>query len=386
EMLCNWQMVPTSVQSVQEALDAMQHAAATARPYPLVLTDANMPDVDGFTLAEQIRQSPQLASTVIMMLTSGDRPGDIARCSELDVSAYLLKPIKQSELLDAIMMVLSTEITKDVLPAAAAAQEAVAGRSLQVLLAEDSLVNQKLAIGLLKRRGHRVVVANNGVEAIAAWQSQPLDLIIMDVQMPEMDGLDATAAIREAEKKTGRHIPIVAMTAHAMKGDRERCLEVGMDQYMSKPIRAAVLFETIESLAGTSDPNADSGAETRSTDRVVDWAAAMRTVKGDRELLRDVVEAFLEETPRLMNSIRQAIADGNAEALRIAAHALKGAVRYLGAGRAYGLALDIERMAREGDLANAPATLGSLETQMAQIDPLLEDYMQGRIAIDDPPV
>ncbi|MEE8452259.1 MAG: PAS domain-containing protein [Thermoguttaceae bacterium] len=389
EMLRNWEMAPTSVQSVPEALDALQDASATDRPYQLVLTDANMPETDGFALARRIRESPELAGTVIMMLTSGDRPGDIARCAELDVSAYLLKPIKQSELLDAITMVLGTEVSEeaagDAKSAAAGPRQTVARRSLQVLLAEDSLVNQKLAVGLLKRRGHSVFVANNGAEAVAAWRSQPFDLIIMDVQMPEMDGLEATVAIRTAEKQTGRHIPIVAMTAHALKGDRERCLEAGMDQYMSKPIRAAVLFETIESLAGDCDATVSSPAEVHSTGRVVDWSAAMRTVKGDHDLLKDIIEALLQETPRLMASIRQAITDGDAEALRIAAHALKGAVRYLGADRAYQQALEIEQMGRNGNLEDASAALPTLQAEVSQMTPLLEDYLQGKIAIDDPP-
>ncbi len=245
-ILRNWDMRPRSAGSARHAVQTLREAFRAGEPFPLVLTDANMPDLDGFALAEQIRQDPELGSTLIMMLTSGDRPGEIARCEELGIAAYLLKPIKQSELFDAIVLALGVNAVDEETPAEPTSPAPPpGGRLLRILLAEDSPVNQKLAIGLLEKHGHRVTLANHGREALAALDTQEFDLILMDVQMPEMDGYEATAAIRARERETGRHIPIVAMTAHAMKGDRERCLEAGMDAYVAKPIRVQQIFEAI---------------------------------------------------------------------------------------------------------------------------------------------
>ncbi len=252
EMLRNWRMRPTAAPGAREALQRLREAHAAAAPYRLLLLDARMPEIDGFALAGQIRQDPELAGTIIMMLSSGDQPEEVARCERLGILYYLLKPVKQSELFDAIVMALGVTAAED-----AVAEKAVAPwhgrlRPLRVLLAEDSLVNQKLVVGLLEREGHAVVVANNGKEAVAAAESGQFDLILMDVQMPEMDGLEAAAILRAQDRQRGRHTPIVALTAHAMKGDRERCLEAGMDDYLAKPIRAGQLFETIEAVLGRS--------------------------------------------------------------------------------------------------------------------------------------
>jgi CheY-like chemotaxis protein len=246
EMLCHLQMQPATASCVREALEALRHAAREGRPFDLVLTDANMPEVDGFTLAETINSDRRLAGTVVMMLTSGDRPGDISRCERAGVAAYLLKPIKQSELHDALMTALGVQAVRPREGAAREEQRSPPQRPLRILLAEDSLVGQKLAIGILEKRGHSVTVANNGREAVAAVQSQHFDLVLMDVQMPEMDGIEATAAIRALEASSGRHLPIIAMTAHAMKGDRERFLGAGMDDYIAKPVRAKQLWDIIE--------------------------------------------------------------------------------------------------------------------------------------------
>ncbi|MDX2170167.1 MAG: response regulator [Deltaproteobacteria bacterium] len=247
QLLRNWQMHPTLVDGGAEALRALLRARAAGTPFPLVLIDGRMPEMDGFALAARIQEDPTLTGSTVLMLTSDDRPGDLARCRELGIAAYLVKPIRQTELLDAIVTALGSPH-----PAAAPAPSRVAqparGRGLRVLLAEDNLVNQRLAMRLLEKRGHLVVVANNGREALANHLTQPFDLVLMDVQMPEMDGFEATAALRARERGSGQRLPIVAMTAHAMKGDRERCLLAGMDEYIAKPIQAAELFELIERL------------------------------------------------------------------------------------------------------------------------------------------
>jgi signal transduction histidine kinase/CheY-like chemotaxis protein len=243
-----WGMQPAGVGNARVAIHALREACKTGARVPLVLSDVNMPEVDGLTLTEWIRQDPELTDTTVIVLTSESHPTDRRRCDELQIAAQLMKPVKQSELFDAIGISLGVVAPEE------SRQETLRGpgsgelQPLRVLLAEDSLVNQRLAVGLMEKHGHAVRIANNGKEAITALTSQKFDVVLMDVEMPEMDGLEATAVIRVTEKQTGEHIPIVAMTAHAMKGDRERCLEAGMDAYVSKPIRARQLFEAIESV------------------------------------------------------------------------------------------------------------------------------------------
>ena len=248
EMTRNWGMQPAAVGSAREAISVLRQSHQAGARVPLVLSDVNMPEVDGLTLTEWIRQDPDLADTTVIVLTSGARPDDMRRCDELKVAAHLMKPVKQSELLGAIEMSLGAAVPEDEGMEASPGEPKEALPPLHVLLAEDSLVNQKLAIGLMEKHGHSVVVANNGKEAIAALASDQFDVVLMDVEMPEMDGLEATAVIRVKERQTGKHVPIIAMTAHAMKGDRERCLEAGMDDYVSKPIRAQQLFDTLRSV------------------------------------------------------------------------------------------------------------------------------------------
>jgi CheY-like chemotaxis protein len=214
-----------------------------------VLTDVHMPGMDGFQLAESIKANSEFDGTLILMLTSGDGPGDVERCRKVGGSAHLIKPIKQSELFDAIVASLGT--AEAVRPASQAPSPAARTmRSLRILLAEDSSTNQRLAVGLLSKLGHATTVANNGQEAVAALEREPFDLVLMDVQMPEMDGYQATAVIRTRETGKHKHTPIVAMTAHAMKGDREECLAAGMDGYISKPIRMAELEQVIGEAMG----------------------------------------------------------------------------------------------------------------------------------------
>jgi CheY-like chemotaxis protein len=228
------------------ALAELHAAQQSGAPYRLVLTDAHMPDVDGLMLTESIRQDPALAATTVIMLTSGDRAEDAAQCERLKIACYLLKPVKQSELLEAIERALGVMVPRNEL--LAGADELPPMRALRILLAEDSVLNQKLALALLDRQGHAVTVAGNGKRAVEAVSRDSFDLILMDVSMPEMDGLEATAAIRDMQRAGGLHTPIIAMTAHALVGDRERCLEAGMDAYVAKPIRPQELYRTLAAL------------------------------------------------------------------------------------------------------------------------------------------
>jgi two-component system, sensor histidine kinase and response regulator len=248
-MVLRWHMKPTAVDGAAAALAELSAALEAGEPYPLILTAMHMPGMDGFALIEQIRQRPELSAATIMMLTSAGHRGDAARCQELGVSAYLLKPIRQSELREAIARVLGAREHDGAIPLITRfslhdAREPDA--YLHVLLAEDNLVNQRLAVRLLEKRGHRVVVAANGLEALQALEKESFDLVLMDLQMPEMDGFEATAGIREKEKSTGLRQAVVALTAHAMKGDREKCLAAGMDGYLTKPIRPQELDQLLE--------------------------------------------------------------------------------------------------------------------------------------------
>ena len=248
-MLKRWHMKPVSVEGGTQALAGLASARDAGAPYRLVLTDMHMPDMDGFTLIERIRQDPKLSTATIMMLTSAGHRGDAERCKTLGVAAYLLKPVRQSELREAVERVLGARVQTGATPLITrySLQDARDPSDiLSVLLAEDNLVNQRLATRLLEKRGHRVSLAANGREVLTALEKQTYDLVLMDVQMPEMDGLEATAILRQREKESERHQEVVALTAHGMKGDRERCLAAGMDGYLAKPIRPQELDEILD--------------------------------------------------------------------------------------------------------------------------------------------
>jgi CheY-like chemotaxis protein len=248
DILLSWGLKPTITDGGYEALATLEHAQRSGNPFELLLTDLQMPMMNGFGLVERVRQNPELAGATIMMLTSSGEQAERDRCLELGVKAYLNKPIRQSALRQAILSAMRSAIDHKVQPAVAAlpsTREAKTG--LRILLAEDNPVNQVLAKRLLDKMGHTVVIANNGVEALKAIQQMgPFDAALMDVQMPEMDGFEATRAVREIERESGNHLPIIALTAHAMKRDEERCLAAGMDGYISKPIRVADLFAILE--------------------------------------------------------------------------------------------------------------------------------------------
>ncbi len=245
ELLTNWHMKPTTVDGGHQALEAMREAQTRQQSFPLVILDACMPGLDGFAVAQQIQSDPTLAGATIMMLSSADMVADAARCRALGIAMYLVKPIRQSELLNAILSALARHPIPAA-PARTATPGVKTAKPRNILLAEDNPINQKLAISLLTKWGHAVTVAANGKEAVQAVQAQIFDLILMDVQMPEMGGLEATAIIRKYEEGSTTHIPILAMTAHAMKGDKEKCLAAGMDGYVTKPIQTTELFDAIE--------------------------------------------------------------------------------------------------------------------------------------------
>ena len=390
EILTKWRMRPRAVADGPSALAEMKRAAAAGDPYALVLADAMMPGMDGFTLLEQIKAHPELARSTLMMLSSADQSGDVARCRRLGVNAYLMKPIKRSELLDAIVTSLDTSAAADGRGDLASRVQGLEpggpsapSRSLRVLLVEDNPVNQTLATILLEKRGHTVSIAGNGKEALAAWEKEEFDLILMDVQMPEMDGLEATACIRERERGTGRHIPIVAMTAHAIKGDREHCLQAGMDGYVSKPIEAGDLFRAIadvapKTTAGFITPEGPSEAKPppNGPEGVLpDRNALLQRVGGSWEKVEKILAVFQGEVSRSMAEIRAAIDRGDATRIERTAHSLKGAIGVFGKSAAYNAAETLEFMGHAGDLTEIGDVYHSLEKLVHELELALAEIV-----------
>ncbi|MHB8864488.1 MAG: response regulator, partial [Pirellulaceae bacterium] len=376
QMTMAWGLLPTAAMGGQRALDLLDQAAHEGQPFAAVLTDCHMPVMDGFMLVERIRQQSAYVHLPVVMLTSGSRPEDAARSERLGIAAHMLKPVRQRRLLQCLDAALGgpAEPAEPAHPLPPVRQLP----PLNVLVAEDGLVNQKLVRELLHKQGHRVTIVASGIDAVVAWQTEPPDVILMDVQMPGLDGLAATERIRELERETGRHTPIVAMTAHAMKGDRERCLEAGMDQYVSKPLRIDQLMDAIATALGNAarmeavltavplPPTASIPA-----DGIVDWQDALDAVNGDRGTLDAVVEAFLSEAPKLVGQLRHALATNDAATFRRASHTLKSSLRFFGAHQAADRAWQLELLGKDGDL----------DTARQQVDALIDAVDEVVVAV-----
>jgi CheY-like chemotaxis protein len=361
EMTAGWGMDVSAADSGLAALEAMTQAHEAGKRFRLAIIDGSMPNMDGFELAEHIRQDPRLAGALIMMLTSTGQIGDAARCRQLGIAAYLLKPIWKSELLSAILTTLGQDTAA---PRTLVTRHELrqAGRSLRVLLVEDNAVNQIVGLRTLEKLGHTAVLANNGSEALSLLSKQEFDLVLMDVQMPVMDGLTATRHIRATEKITGRHIPIIAMTARAMRGDREICIAAGMDGYISKPINREELEKTMaQKTNGLDQTGPDAIPDTGSISvpgLPVAWDVnkALERLGGDEKLLREVLEIFVEETPKLMVRLQQAVAEGDAHGIESMAHSLRGELSYFDAVAA-SKARELEEMGRESHLEHTAEVL-----------------------------
>lgn len=383
DMLGNWRMKPTAVNDGLAALAEIEQASVAGRPYPLIILDFLMPEMDGLTLADTIMKSPYKEDARIIMLTSAGQRGDAARCRELGVSAYLTKPIKQSDLLDAITNVLAARpedlvgrpplITRHSLREMPPPPSIAAVNPLHILLVEDNLVNQTVAVRMLEKVGHGVVVANNGKEALEVLARESFDLILMDVQMPLLDGLETTRLIREEERETTRHLPIIAMTAHAMKGDREQCLAAGMDDYLAKPINTSELYALIEKHVPTMgshlpEPVArEEQAEPLVEKEVFDISQALARVGGDRGFLVELAQLLLNCWPEHRDRIHEAMDHQDAPALERAVHSLKGAVSNFGTGRAFSAAFRLEELARDRGLAGAGSAIVDLEQEFERL-------------------
>jgi CheY-like chemotaxis protein len=369
EILTNWHMKPTLANSGAEGLNALEQANLKDS-FRLVLLDVHMPDMDGFAVAKQIRNSYRQRGTKVILLTSASRPSDVARCRELGISDHLSKPIKQSELFDAIVTAMAERSGRRDRYESRSAFIQASERSLRVLLAEDNPVNQTLAMRILEKLGHKVQVVNNGKEARGRAHVEEFDVILMDVQMPEMDGLEATRAIRDAEEGTGKHVPIVAMTAHAMKGDREKCLSAGMDGYLSKPIRIDELKQAMSEIAKTRNMGQSSEQSFRA---IGQFELLLDSVMGDRALLAEMAELWLVDSAKQERQIRDGLNSGDTSMVQRAAHALKGSVGTFQASAARDAANQLEMSARDADLAGARKAFERLSTQ---IDLVRQDLLR----------
>ena len=374
EVLTAWGIAVRSVGSGQECLACLHDCLATESTLPLVVTDMNMPHMDGLQLAHQIRADDQLRDVVVVMLTSG-APGDGRVVDGSVIAAQLLKPVKQSELFDTLATVTGATRPSQL---SAAAKAASGGRPakdippLRVLLAEDGLANRKLALGVLQSWGHQVEAVTDGQQAVEAWARHEFDLILMDVQMPVLDGLQATREIRRQEIATERrHTLIIAMTAHAMDGDREKCLAAGMDEYISKPVRKKLLQATIEGLWNTApageqpticeDPmSLDDRDET--SGQALDLSTALAATGGDEALMRDVLEAMAAEIPMRLRELEQALSASDAPSAQRAAHTIKGTMRLFPHSPVRALAENIELLAAKEELPTAAQSLPELDS------------------------
>ncbi len=381
EMLTNWRLKPTTAEDGAVGLDLLQIAHRAGHSFPLVLLDARMPGIDGFQIMKRIQKNPSLAGTVIMMLPNGRHMTDAARCRELGAKQILSKPIGQSELFDAMLLALGAGSThEDSVQPSRPIQEKPKGRSLRILLCEDNPVNQKLAMRLLEKAGHRVTLANTGREGLAVWENagpSGFDVVLMDIQMPELDGMEATVEIRKREWNTGKHIPIVAMTAHAMRGDRERYLAGGMDGYVSKPIRRDNLFAEIERCLEAAERRTPMSENRMRPSEVIDRASLLERVEGDQELLAEMINLFVDDAPNLLAAMREAMQKGDMLALERSAHSLKGAASNLSAQPATAAALQLEKDAKEANAESAKASLVAVEKEMDRLLPVLADICQG---------
>ncbi|WP_435016174.1 response regulator [Tundrisphaera sp. TA3] len=380
EILSNWQARPVAVASAAEALAAIRRAERAGEPFAMALIDGMMPEMDGFELAARVRELPRSARPLLLMLTSSAADDNSPRCRALGVAGCLTKPVRQSELFNTIMNLL-TRLEPGgpaASPAAPAADAAPAprGRPLRILVAEDNLVNQKVAVCMLQGAGHRAVVVGDGRSALAALRDQgPFDMILMDVQMPEMDGFEAVAAIRAREEAEGGRIPIVALTAHAMKGDRERCLAGGFDDYLTKPIRGPKLRAVIDGLGLDRDaPPADLPGPPE-----FDHAAALECAGGDEDLLGEVVGLFLDDCPNLMASLDDAAARADGPTLRRLAHTLRGAASNFAVHRVTEVAQELETLGLAGQWDGIPPALGRLRSALDRARPHLERLAAHRV-------
>jgi PAS domain S-box-containing protein len=378
--LAAWGVRSEETRDGPSALLALARAKDAGDPFAAAILDMQMPGMDGATLARAIKSDDALAPTRLVLMTSVGERGDARQMEEMGIAAFLVKPVRQSDLFDSLSAVLAgAAVARPTRPIVTrhAIREMRRG-AIRILLAEDNITNQQVAIGILKRLGLRTEAVVNGAEAVTALETTPYDLVLMDVQMPEMDGLEATRHIRDPKSAVLRHdVPIVAMTAHAMQGDRERCLEAGMNDYVSKPVSAQALADALERWLPRDEPSALVHAPTPSgparrtssgSDAVVfDKAGMLARLMGDEDLARVVAEGFLVDAPKQVEALRSYLAAGDGEGAMRQAHTLKGASAAVGGEALRAVASEMEQAAIAGNLQAVTARLAELEVQLARL-------------------
>jgi two-component system, sensor histidine kinase and response regulator len=371
EVLANWGARPVAVDCGPAALEALRSTAAQGEPFTIVLIDGMMPEMDGLDLAKIIRRTPEIAGVRLLLLTSAGRPDDQSLCGDLQIAACLTKPVRQSELFDALARALSPDDPSQDAHDDGGGREATVDDSnsapplgmLRVLLAEDHPVNQKVAVRMLERMGHSVVVASDGRRALESLDAGDFDVILMDLQMPQMDGFEALRVIRRRQTETGRHMPVIALTAHAMEGDRERCLDAGFDDYLAKPIRQADLKAALGALRGLGEVPEHP---------VV--AGLNEVCEGDDEFARELATSFLESAPRCVAGIALTLRSGDARKLAAEAHGLKGISRTIGAQDLAAACEALEGSARRGDLTVAASDAARIDGEWETLRLALERF------------
>ncbi|MCI0464414.1 MAG: response regulator, partial [Gemmataceae bacterium] len=376
-LLTGWQMKPVAVADPQAALAELERVQAGDEPFALALLDATLPGTDGFALAEKTKRHAALEGPVLVMLSSADWQADIARCRELD-TGYVIKPFKEADLRKAV---LGTPAEKGGAPQAGPDREGIP--RLRILLVDDNVFNQRVGSLKLQQKGQRVRTVGSGREALAALGQEPFDLVFMDVQMSDMDGFEATAAIRAREKVAGGHIPIVAMTAAAMKGDRERCLEAGMDGYITKPVEDRTLWQVLREFAPAAAalvhaPGLQALEQRAPTPApLLDRATLLEQVGGNTQLLQELVNLFRTESVPLLMEILAALHARECHRLEKAAHRLKGMLGFFGARAAIEAACRLETIGHEGTLGTAEDAWTALAAEMEALDSAL-DKLSGK--------
>ena len=392
-MLSNWHMKARLVESAKAALEEVERARKEGKPFQLMLLDVIMPEMDGFQLAEEMKRRGMMNAPHIIMLSSSTQKGNADRCRALGIHTYLKKPIIQSELFNAILQTMNAKpVVEENTAHKVTMNTNRLSRPLRLLLTEDNPVNQMFAVAILEKNNHTVRIANNGQEALDLLDKEHFDAVLMDIQMPVMDGLEATRQIREREKSSGKHIAIVAMTAHAMQKDKDECFAVGMDYYVSKPIRTEHLFEILDGIPLVERPvleqqasqgqitptltfgKPDRDARPPADKSIFDRTEALEQCLESEEMLTQLARVFLANADAMLAAIADAVRAGDAKAVHHSAHTFKGAVGNLAAKRSHEAALRLEQMGRLNDLSSAAEAFEQLKEAFNELKACLHEF------------
>jgi PAS domain S-box-containing protein len=386
EMLKHLGVVTTQADSAESAVRKLESATQSDKRFDIVLLDAMMPRIDGFQLAEAMNERDNLRADTVMMLSSVDRPNSAARCRDLGIAGYLVKPVSANGLIEALLKALGGDTPRTTAEPVAPngkstrplTQTASPSKSLRILVADDHEPNRELAVEILRRRGHDCFPVADGDKAIEAFEREAFDLILMDVQMPSLDGLTATRRIRQLERKAGGRTPIIALTAHALAGDREKCLAAGMDAYLAKPLHARELVALVEKIGGVSDVTEEELSQRPTALRKAgfDFSAALDRMGGETDLLYDHMNYVLNDAPELLERMREALTTENARQLEISAHRLKSLVSSYNHDEARDLAIELEQMGKDAALDQADRSLSRLSSLVEGLNNAIRNYMR----------